>query len=131
MKLERNGSKVWRRLAGGIAVAIAGVAMLTGATTAGAQSNTLTGQRQDTTPPLICSALEFSKPKVLVVKVGPGGGGDPVPIVTTCSAGAGESCVAFAAGCLASGGYYDGDGTGGTCCSGVDHPNSNPNSACN
>jgi hypothetical protein len=62
--------------------------------------------------------------------VKPGRGGNPQPLVTTCSAGTGESCALFAANCLAANGYYDGDSSGGTCCSGVDHPNSNPQSPC-
>ncbi|MEM8949907.1 MAG: hypothetical protein AAGA21_05055 [Pseudomonadota bacterium] len=56
---------------------------------------------------------------------------DPQPLVTTCSAGVGESCASFAAGCLADGGHFDGDNAGGMCCSGVDHPDNNPDSACN
>ena len=52
-------------------------------------------------------------------------------LVTTCSAGKGESCQLFASNCIAANGYYDGDASGGTCCSGVDHPGNNVNSACN
>ena len=65
---------------------------------------------------------------ITVEKRGPGT--DPQPLVTTCSAGTGESCALFASNCLAANGYYNGDNAGGTCCSGVDHPNQNPNSAC-
>ena len=66
---------------------------------------------------------------ITVEKRGPGN--DPQPLVTTCAAGTGESCALFASNCLAANGYYDGDNSGGVCCSGVDHPNQNPNSACN
>jgi hypothetical protein len=65
---------------------------------------------------------------IRVVK--PGRGGNPQPLVTTCSAGTDESCALFASNCLLANGYYDGDNSGGTCCSGVDHPNSNPQSPC-
>lgn len=66
---------------------------------------------------------------IKVVK--PGRPEDPQPLVTTCSAGKGESCALFASNCLAANGYYDGDSSGGVCCSGVDHPDNNPGSACN
>jgi hypothetical protein len=100
-------------------------ASLTWLPPAAAQSPATPGNLQ--TPAETVGPIPFVG-SIRIVKPGRGGGAQP--LVTTCSAGTGESCALFASNCIVAGGYYDGDSKGGTCCSGVDHPDTNPSSAC-